>query len=54
MRDYELPTKEKEIVKFERAHRLLRDKRQADRVKAVIVLYKGWSLLSDRRNPSFR
>ncbi len=40
MRDYKLSTKER--VKLERAHRSLRDKRQADRVKAVIALSKGW------------
>ena len=41
MRDYELSAKE--ITKLERTHRSLRDKRQADRVKAVIALAKGWS-----------
>ncbi len=41
MRDYELPTKA--IAELERRHRSLRDKRQADRVKAVIALSKGWS-----------
>ena len=41
MRDYELSTKE--IAELERTHRSLRDKRQADRVKAVIALSKGWS-----------
>ena len=41
MRDYELSTKE--IRKLERTHRSLRDKRQADRVKAVMALAKGWS-----------
>lgn len=41
MRDYKLSSKE--IVKLERSHRSLRDKRQADRVKAVIALSKGWS-----------
>ena len=41
MRDYELSTKE--IAELERLHRSLRDKRQADRVKAVIALSKGWS-----------
>ena len=40
MRDYELSNKE--IVKLEETHRSLRDKRQADRVKAVIALSKGW------------
>jgi len=33
----------KEITELERVHRSLRDKRQADRVKAVIALSKGWS-----------
>lgn len=41
MRDYNL-SKEK-IAELERLHRSLRDKRQADRVKAVIALAKGWS-----------
>jgi transposase len=41
MKDYELSTKE--IAELERKHRSLRDKRQADRVKAVIALSKGWS-----------
>ena len=41
MRDYELSSKE--IAELERTHRSLRDKRQADRVKAVIALSKGWS-----------
>ncbi len=41
MRDDELSTKE--IAELERLHRSLRDKRQADRVKAVIALSKGWS-----------
>ena len=41
MRDYELSNKE--IAKLEQTHRSLRDKRQADRVKAVIALSKGWS-----------
>jgi len=41
MKDYELSTKE--ITELERVHRSLRDKRQADRVKAVIALSKGWS-----------
>jgi hypothetical protein len=42
MRDYTL-SKEK-IAELEKFHRSLRDKRQADRVKAVIALSKGWSL----------
>ena len=33
----------KEIAELEQLHRSLRDKRQADRVKAVIALSKGWS-----------
>ncbi len=41
MRDYTL-SKEK-IAELEKLHRSLRDKRQADRVKAVIALAKGWS-----------
>jgi transposase len=41
MKDYTL-SKEK-IIELEKLHRSLRDKRQADRVKAVIALSKGWS-----------
>jgi transposase len=41
MKDYTL-SKEK-IAELEKIHRSLRDKRQADRVKAVIALSKGWS-----------
>jgi transposase len=41
MKDYTL-SKEK-IAELEMLHRSLRDKRQADRVKAVIALSKGWS-----------
>ena len=41
MRDYTL-SKEK-LAELETFHRSLRDKRQADRVKAVIALSKGWS-----------
>ena len=41
MRDYKLPTEK--IAELERLHRSLRDKRQADRIKAVIALSKGWS-----------
>ena len=33
---------EEEIAELEKFHRSLRDKRQADRVKAVIALSKGW------------
>ncbi len=39
MKDYTL-SKEK-IAELEKVHRSLRDKRQADRVKAVIALSKG-------------
>ena len=41
MRDYTL-SREK-IAELESVHRSLRDKRQADRVKAVIALARGWS-----------
>lgn len=41
MKDYTL-SKEK-IAELEKLHRCLRDKRQADRIKAVIALSKGWS-----------
>ena len=41
MKDYSLSRKQ--IVELEKLHRSLRDKRQADRVKAVIALSKGWS-----------
>jgi len=41
MKDYALP-KEK-IAELEKFHRSLRNKRQVDRVKAVIALSKGWS-----------
>jgi len=41
MKDYRL-SKEK-IAELEKFHRSLHDKRQADRVKAVIALSKGWS-----------
>lgn len=41
MKDYELA--KEETVKLEKLHRSLRDKRKADRVKAVIALSKGWS-----------
>ena len=41
MKDYTL-SKEK-LAELESLHRNLRDKRQADRVKAVIALSKGWS-----------
>jgi len=41
MRDYTL-SKEK-IAELKLLHRSLRDKRQADRVKAVIALSEGWS-----------
>ena len=41
MKDYSL-SREK-IAELEKRHRSLRDKRQADRVKAVIALSRGWS-----------
>lgn len=41
MRDYTLSNKK--TAELERLHRSLRDKRQADRVKAVIALSNGWS-----------
>lgn len=41
MKDYTL-SREK-IAELEKLHRSVRDKRQADRVKAVIALSKGWS-----------
>jgi transposase len=41
MKDYTL-SKEK-IAELEKLHRSLRDKHQADRVKSVIALSKGWS-----------
>ena len=34
---------QKQITELEQLHRRLRDKRQADRVKAVVALAKGWS-----------
>jgi hypothetical protein len=40
MKDYKL-SKEK-IAELGALHRSLRDKRQADRVKAVIALSRGW------------
>jgi transposase len=43
MKDYELS--KEAIVELEVLHRSLRDKRQADRVKAVIALSKGWSVV---------
>ena len=41
MRDYTLS--KAKIAELETLHRSLRDKRHADRVKAVIALSKGWS-----------
>src|ERR1035437_2547807 len=41
MKDYALS--KEEIAELEKFHRSLRDKHQADRVKAVIALSKGWS-----------
>jgi hypothetical protein len=40
MKDYKLS--KEAIVELEALHRSLRDKRQADRVKAIIALSKGW------------
>jgi transposase len=40
MKDYTLS--KEQIAELEALHRSLRDKRQADRVKAVIALSKGW------------
>ena len=41
MNDYSLS--KAQLAELENQHRKLRDKRQADRVKAVIALSKGWS-----------
>ena len=41
MKDYALS--KEQTVELEKLHRSLRDKRQADRVKAVLALSKGWS-----------
>jgi len=41
MKDYTLS--KETIAKLEKFHRTLRDRRKADRVKAVIALAKGWS-----------
>jgi transposase len=41
MKDYQLS--QQQITELEKLHRNLRDKRQADRVKVVIALAKGWS-----------
>jgi len=41
MKDYGLS--KGKIAELEKLHRSLRDKRQADRIKAVIALSKGWS-----------
>lgn len=41
MKDYTLS--KSKIAELETLHRSLRDKRQADRVKAIIALSKGWS-----------
>ena len=56
MKDYTLS--KAKIAELEKFHRPLRDKHQADRVKAVIALSKGWSaaqvaeiLLLMRRRP---
>ena len=49
MKDYTL-SKER-IAKLEKDHRFLRDKRQADRIKAVIALSKGWSAAKRAEQP---
>jgi transposase len=41
MIDYTLPTSE--LADLRQAHRHTRDKRQADRIKAVVLLASGWS-----------
>jgi hypothetical protein len=41
MKDYTLSNKK--IAKLEQEHRRLKDKHQADRVKTVIALAKGWT-----------
>ena len=41
MNDYTLS--KEEIAELEALHRKLRDSRQADRVKAVVALARGWS-----------
>jgi transposase len=41
MNDYSLS--KQQLAELEKKHRELRDRRQADRVKAVIALSKGWS-----------
>ncbi|MHC4882912.1 MAG: IS630 family transposase [Planctomycetota bacterium] len=41
MNDYSLSSEK--MAELERAHRRLHDKRQADRIKAVLALAKGWS-----------
>lgn len=41
MKDYNLS--KEQIAVLEKLHRTLRDKRQADRVKAVIALSRGWT-----------
>ena len=44
MNDYSLS--QQQLAELEKKHRQLRDRRQADRVKAVIALSKGWSAAS--------
>ncbi|MBW8035738.1 MAG: transposase [Planctomycetes bacterium] len=41
MKDYALS--KEQIAELEKLHRSLRNKRQADHIKAVIALSKGWS-----------
>ena len=59
MRDYTLSNGK--VAELEKLHRSLRDKRQADRVKAVLALSKGWSpaqvaeiLLFDEKTSMFK
>lgn len=49
MKEYTLT--KKEIARLEKVHRSLRDRRHADRIKAVIALAKGGVSGPDRRNP---
>jgi len=41
MLDYSLP--DKELAELRAAHRSTRDKREADRIKAVVLLSTGWT-----------
>jgi len=44
MNDYSLS--KAQLAELERQHQKMRDKRQADRIKAVIALSKGWSAVT--------